>query len=321
MKAVILIQREICEIFKIMLLNDELKNFEEKGIITLKEILNKDKCDELVAKVEKTRNWSKDLFRSEEDVKLDPQMTKTNPGRGVQNLAEEYDLDFIEKNEHFKSCVNSLVGEDYEIILKKFVVGVPEDWIPRWVQNIVSIKLNGNLGSYIKKDFRNVSYFRGIDYHMDLIDHPGQIGDYITVYVYLNDTDINMSPLHVIENSHHFGPTKFPHFIKNDGEDTIIYGPDENNHKKFNKQILTGNKGTVYFWSSITLHGTKPTKSDKHRISLRYTIKKNKNYKNKVLIDNILNNMNKVKGLDIMRDDIDLNSKNLTQLKFNKILK
>ncbi len=306
---------------KFMIPNKELKNFKEKGIITLKEILNKDKCDELLTKVKKTRNWSKDLFRSEEDFKLDPQFTKTNPGRGVHNLAEECDLDFIEKNELFKSCVNSLVGEDYEIILKKFVVGVPEDWMPKWVQKSISIKLNGNLGSYIKKDFRDVSYFRGIDYHMDLIDHPGQIGDYITVYVYLNDTDINMSPLHVIENSHHYGPTKFPHFIKNDKDDTTIYGLDENNHKKFNKQILTGNKGTVYFWSSVTLHGTKPTKNDKHRISLRYSIKKNKKNKNKVLIDNILDNMYKVKKLDIMRDDIDLNSKKFTQLKFNRILK
>ena len=178
-----------------------------------------------------------------------------------------------------------------------------------------------NQFSYIKKDFRDVSYSRGIDYHMDLIDHPGQIGDYITVYVYLNDTDIDMSPLHVIENSHHYGPTKFPHFIKNDKDDTTIYGLDENNHKKFNKQILTGNKGTVYFWSSVTLHGTKPTKNDKHRISLRYSIKKNKKNKNKVLIDNILDNMYKVKKLDIMRDDIDLNSKKFTQLKFNRILK
>ena len=58
-----------------MPLNNELKNFEEKGIITLKEILRKDKCDELLAKVMKTRKWSKELFRSEEGFKLDPQMT------------------------------------------------------------------------------------------------------------------------------------------------------------------------------------------------------------------------------------------------------
>ena len=305
-----------------MPLNNELKNFEEKGIITLKEILRKDKCDELLAKVMKTRKWSKELFRSEEGFKLDPQMTKTNPGStGVQNLAEEYDLDFIEKNEHFKKYINYLVGEDYEIILKKFVVAVPESWIPSWLQKNASKKLIANLGPYIKKEFRNVTYFRGIDYHMDLIDHPGEIGDYITAYIYLNDTDISMSPLHVIENSHQFGVTKFPHFIKNDQDDTVIYGYDKNNHKKFNKQILTGSKGTVYFWSSMTLHGTKPIKSDKHRISLRYTIRKNKKSTKKVLIDSILNNLDNIKGLDIMRDDINVFSKNHTQLKFNKVLK
>ena len=71
----------------------------------------------------------------------------------------------------------------------------------------------------------------------------------------------------------------------------------------------------------MTLHGTKPIKSDKHRISLRYTIRKNKKSTKKVLIDSILNNLDNIKGLDIMRDDINVFSKNHTQLKFNKVLK
>jgi len=304
-----------------MILEDKLKKFEKKGTVTLEEILDKNQCYNLLKQIKNTRNWSQDLFRSKEDFEKDPQMQKTNPGRGIQNLAEEYDLDFIEKNEIFIQCLNNLVGKDYEILLKKFVVGVPENWVPDWLKLIISKKLVANLGPYIKKEFRNVTYFRGIDYHMDLIDHPGQTGDYVTVYVYLNDVNLKMSPLHLIEASHEYGPTKFPHFIKDDKEDSISYGIDEHNYKNYKKHILTGKAGTVYFWSSMTLHGTKPTKSDEFRISLRYTIKKNKNNKKVTIMDKILSKVDSKKGLNIMRDDIDWESKDYKQVKFDKVLK
>ena len=304
-----------------MILEDKLEKFKELGTLTLEESLDKKECSKLLSKVLNTRDWSEDLFRSEEDFNRDPQMQKTNPGRGVHNLAEELDLNFIESNKLFIDCLNSLVGNNYEIILKKFVVGVPEDWIPDWLKKIISKKLVANLGPYIKKNNRNVTYFRGIDYHMDLIDHPGQTGDYVTVYVYLNDVNLKMSPLHLIEASHEYGPTKFPHFIKDDKENTISYGIDEHNYKNYKKHILTGKTGTVYFWSSMTLHGTKPTNGDEFRISLRYTIKKNKNNKKVTIMDEILSKVDSNKGLNIMRDDIDWKSKNYEQVKFDKVLK
>ena len=45
------------------------------------------------------------------------------------------------------------------------------------------------------------------------------------------------------------------------------------------KEKLVGNAGSVYIWTSNTLHGTAQSRSEKEnfRISLRYLIKKNKN--------------------------------------------
>ena len=139
-----------------------------------------------------------------------------------------------------------ILGENYEIILKKIIVGVPKNWISDWLLPIVSKKLIANLGPYIKKKYRDVSYFRGTDYHMDLIDHPGSVGDYVTIYVYLHDVSEHMSPLHLIPKSHIFGATKFPHIFKNDLHDTVEYGDSENNTEKFKKQILKGSCGSVY---------------------------------------------------------------------------
>ena len=53
------------------------------------------------------------------------------------------------------------------------------------------------------------------------------------------------------------------------------------------KKELVGVAGTVYFWTSTTLHGTRPqTINDDFRISLRYLIKKKTSHK--VPIDDLI---------------------------------
>lgn len=298
-----------------------LPSFTENGAINFGSILDKQKCAELYEDVFNSREWSKNLFRSQEDVENDPQFEKTNPGKGVCNLAEKYDLSFIEDNEILKDHLEGILGRDYEIILKKFIVGVPEDWVPDWLFPLVSEQLVANLNPYIKPEFRDVTCLRGIDYHMDLIDHPDQTGEYVTLYVYLTDVDMGMSPLHLVEKSHMYGATVFPHCLKNEDIEpgTIEYGPDEDHMTKLNKKVLTGEGGTVYLWSSLTLHGTKPTKSDTSRISLRYTIKKNPDNTGTELIDDLLNSSEGHLTMEKTRDDIDLET--FEQVKFNKILK
>ena len=301
-------------------LSENINSFRDDGFIDLGPILDKDKCSKLLEQVRNTREWSQNLFRSKEDCLSDPQMKKTNPGKGICNLAENYDLDFIEKHPVFTQHLERILGNNYQILLQKFVVGVPNNWVPDWLKPVIEPQLVSNLGPYIKKQFRDVTYFRGIDYHMDLIDHPGTVGDYVTVYVYLDDVNENMSPLHLVEKSHMFGATKFPHTILNDNLDSIEYGKDRESTKKFRKNILTGKCGSVYLWSSMTLHGTKPHEADQPRISLRYTIQKDR-YQRNTLIDQLIESVANRKASSIMRDDIDLNSKNHQQLKFNKTLK
>ena len=190
--------------------NNIINSFKNLGIIDFGQVLEIGKCVDTFNEIKNSRNWSTELFRSQEDVKLNPQFKKVNPGRGVSNFAEKLNLNYIEENRVIKDTLNQILGNDYEIILKKFVVGVPDSWLPDWLKPIISKNLTANLGEYIKKEYRDVTYFRGIDFHMDLIDHPGQIGDYVTLYVYLDNVNEKMSPLHVVEKSHIFGATKFP---------------------------------------------------------------------------------------------------------------
>tara|TARA_X000001036_G_scaffold124191_1_gene117723 strand:- start:19884 stop:20789 length:906 start_codon:yes stop_codon:yes gene_type:complete len=297
---------------------DFLKSFEDKGIIDFGQILSSQKCLETLNIIRESRSWSDQLFRSYEDVRDNPQFKKVNPGRGVSNFAEKLDLSFIEKDSLVKETLDEILGKDYEIILKKFVVGVPDSWLPDWLKPIISKNLTANLGEYIKTEFRDVTYFRGIDFHMDLIDHPGKAGDYVTLYVYLDNVSERMSPLHVVEKSHIFGATKFPHNIKIESKDEIKYGLNSENLKSFKKKILTGKAGSLYIWSSMTLHGTIPVSGDLPRFSLRYTIKKNDKNKKKFLIDKLLNSVDGLTKLNTMRDDLD---KSFKQVKFKKVLK
>ena len=68
----------------------------------------------------------------------------------------------------------------------------------------------------------------------------------ITIYVYLNNVTEKMSPLHVIKKSHEYSYTLFQ---------------NSDNKKRYDKEILIGNAGSVFVWSCVTMHRTRPFKS------------------------------------------------------------
>ncbi len=278
------------------------EKFINDGFIDFGEIIDKEKCNKLYSSLENSRDWGKNLFRDEEEVnkKLHPDKTLenpkggTNPGKGKNNFSEQIDLSFIEKNSLFNKIIEDICGPNYEVLLKKFVVAVPSDWIPEWLLKKMSKNYFDNLNPYIKEEYRDVTYFRGIDYHMDIMDQIGSKPDIITIYIYINDVRENMSPLHVINKSHKFCNTIFPHsYEKDDNKNKTITLIDGDIKEKMSKEILIGNAGNVYLWSSLTFHRTMPFKSsEKPRISLRYTIKKNKNLKENYVIDKFIKNNN-----------------------------
>ena len=131
-----------------------------------------------------------------------------------------------------------------------------------------------NLGAFIKPEYRDITYFHGIDYHQDIIDYKDRLTDFITLYVYLDDVTENDAPLFLLPESHKAGATTFPHDLVK-VNDKYIY----NQNQELNEIVLTGPAGTTYFWHSTTLHGTQPTKTSSPRISLRYLISKHRSHK------------------------------------------
>ncbi|MFQ5444051.1 MAG: phytanoyl-CoA dioxygenase family protein, partial [Nitrospinales bacterium] len=281
-----------------------LDSFVEDGFCHLGKILEEDACRDLIQKVHETREFSPNLFLTEKEVGDNPSHSAVNPYPG-RNLTEKFDLSWIEKNPVFIESLTRVLGEGFHIYNKKFVVGMPDAWLPAWVARQTKTMFVPNLGAFVKPEYRDMTYFNGIDFHQDMVDHRDRISDFVTLYVYLEDTNNSTSPLFIIPNSHKFGATLFPHkIVVEKHARKLIYTDDQGRKETFDYQILTGPGGTVYFWSALTLHGTQPHRSEKPRISLRYKIEKG-NDGQTGLLDTLNDNVVGPLSLKIVRNDCD----------------
>lgn len=249
-----------------------LERFAENGFVHLGVISDPAAGRRLLQQVRETREFSPALFLDEAAYRANPQHKGVNPVPG-RNLIEKFDTDFVDRSPAFVDAMTRTLGPGYRVLDKKFVVGVPENWMPPWLLRETHGLAVANLGAYVRPQFRDMTYFHGIDFHQDIIDFKERPADFITVYVYLEDTDQNTSPLYVVPRSHVFGATMFPHQIRYEGTQRMEYGaPGGPPAEMFDYLMLTGPAGSTYFWHSCVLHGTKPHMAVQPRISIRMLI-------------------------------------------------
>ena len=224
------------------------------------------------------------------------------------------------KDKYLQSILYKLLGSEYGTVIKKFVCGVPSVWIPEWVQKRIEGDGVKNLNAYIKPQFRDITYFNGIDMHQDMIDWPqGKTNhdpkEFLTLYIYIHDVTELDSPLFVIPKSHKLGATQFPHHLK--CLDVVskkwTYHDDAGRKMDCEHEILTGKAGYAAIWHNCTLHGTQPVAMDdlelpRMRLSLRYLIYK-QDTKEKFGIDEINNHIDGPLSLEKTRHDLDESGK------------
>ncbi len=281
-----------------------MMNFLKNGYEIKKNFFNSGQCSKLLKKVYQSRNFNK-IWLSEQEFKNNKILKTVNPRPG-RNLIEKLDTSFIFSNEKFITLLNQVMGNSWRVLDYKFVVALEKKMVPNWVSNFTKDAFIPNMGRFIKEKYRDITYFRGIDFHQDIIDFPHKQSDFATFYVYLDNVDKNSSPLILFPKSHIYGAKTFPHDIKKEKNFYRYY----NNSKtsiKIKPKSLIGKSGTMYFWHPCILHGTQPTFKDKFRISIRILIEKN-HLKRKYLIDKI---NSKIKGrLSVKNSRRDINKKN-----------
>ena len=230
-------------------------------------------CADLLARIRATRDFGASLFLTEEAFDADPQYTGVNPRPG-RNLLEglEDGLAFVERDPRIVDGVTALLGSDYQILNKKVVCGVPAGSVPEWLRKRILGNPVNNLGAYVRPQYRDVTYFYGIDFHQDLIDYRAREADFLTLYIYLHPVSRADAPLYLLEGSHTLGGSVFPHNLTRIGDRDWFYVNGEHGDVVARQKVLTGETGFAAMWHACTLHGTQPDAADHERISLRYLI-------------------------------------------------
>jgi hypothetical protein len=248
-----------------------ITDFADLGYHLFDRPVDPEAADRLLAKLRADRRYDLSLFQSEAEFDADPQYRGVNPRPG-RNLLERFAgaLGFVEQAPHIVSALTALLGPGYQVMDRKVVCGVPDKAIPAWLKARIAGNPVNNLGPYVKPDYRDVTYFNGIDFHQDLIDYKDREADFITLYVYLHRVTRADAPLFVLENSHSLGASVFPHALEQTGPAQWTYRNGPQGEASCRQVMLTGEAGFTACWHALTLHGTQPDEGDEERISLRY---------------------------------------------------
>ena len=110
------------------------RDFLDLGLIDSKNSFKNDDCAKILSLLHKNFSLGKNIFKTEKEYTKNQSSTGVNPEVSKNNFALDINLDFIEKNSKLKKTLTNILGKNYKIILKKFVVQVPERWIPLWVK-------------------------------------------------------------------------------------------------------------------------------------------------------------------------------------------
>jgi Phytanoyl-CoA dioxygenase (PhyH) len=254
-------------------LNDSLvvEDFIEAGRYIFPRPLDATAAGELLQAIRATRPFDGRLFQTEAEFDADPHYVGVNPRPG-RNLLERFEdqLGFVERDPQVMRALAELLGDDFELINRKAVCGVPASAVPDWLKRRIAGNPVNNLGAWVKPEYRDITYFYGIDFHQDLIDFKDRDADFVTLYVYLHPVGPADAPLFLLEGSHRLGATIFPHDLTQDGADRWRYRNGRGGETRVRQHVLTGETGHVAMWHACTLHGTQPDAADHERISLRY---------------------------------------------------
>ena len=103
----------------------------EKGYHCCSRPLSPAAAAQLHASVQSVRRFDETLFLTEEAFLADPVYRGVNPRPG-RNLLDRFEdqLGFVEQDPQIMSALSRLLGEDYRILDRKLVCGVPEEVVP-----------------------------------------------------------------------------------------------------------------------------------------------------------------------------------------------
>ncbi|NNG03464.1 MAG: hypothetical protein HKM95_05110 [Inquilinus sp.] len=255
----------------------QLQHFAEDGYADLGPAVDPGRCAALLAVLRDRRRFGPELFLSEADFLADPRFTGVNPRPG-RNLLDELApaLALLEAEPALAGALAALLGPGHRLLDRKLVCGVPQGWVPDWLKRRIAGNPVNNLGPYVRPEFRDVTYFYGIDFHQDIIDWQQRPADFVTLYVYLHAVGPLDAPLQLLAGSHLPGVSRFPHDLDHRPGAAPVwrYAAEAGAPIDCRPATILGGAGHAALWHACTLHGTQPHGGTAERLSLRYLIAK-----------------------------------------------
>ena len=250
------------------------KKFLNNGYYQFENTISKDECIKFNRFLKKNYKINKNIFLSEKDFLNNKKKYKNlNPS----NVLDKYDTSFLFENNNFSSKLELLLGKDYLLCEKKVICSVPAKLYPKWIDRYQPANIP-NLTPYLKPHYRDLRFFKGADFHQDLMDHPKHKANFMTVYIYLDKVTNSMSPLILLPKTHYIGPEAYPHNLEL-SMNKFRLKSKKNKIIKGNQVTIIGEAGTVWGWHTCLLHGTIPNKNIKPRYSIRLIYRQTKNQK------------------------------------------
>ena len=276
------------------MINKRLKDkFIKEGYIECENLFNSKKCEKISSKLKKSFNLKKIFLSKNEFLNQNKKQRKTN-------FIDKLNINFLIKNKKFQKLLENILGENYYLYASRVICGVPLHFLPYWIKEKMILN-SPNLNPFIRKKFKSIRYFNGIDYHMDLIDFKNEQSDFVTVYVYLDKVTKKMSPLNLLSGSHFGGAQIFPHKILKKKNQYVYYSGKRVINTK--KKILLGTSGDAWIWHGCLLHGSEFNTSQQPRFSLRFIFRKGSNKgKNKTLMSEINSKIKNITAKSNMSD-------------------
>ena len=165
---------------------NDLTHMIDQGYMALGNLIPSKITQQIVERVNGSRELTDTIFLSKESYDANPVHIGVNPvpGRNYTEACADL-MAKIESHKVLTDSLSQLLGAEYMIMDCKFVIGVPKASIPSWVVDKIEGKRVNNLGAYIKPEYRDITYFWGIDLHQDIIDWKDRQADFITLYLSL----------------------------------------------------------------------------------------------------------------------------------------
>ena len=88
---------------------------------------------------------------------------KNKTHKKTGDVLADLDISFILNNKNINFYLETVLGKNYQLADRRVICGIPKKYIPNYITKKEDIR-NINLGHFIKRKYRTVRYFNGIEH-------------------------------------------------------------------------------------------------------------------------------------------------------------